>query len=342
MFRYLVVICLLMGLPTPLKADFAAPAKDIFVATQTCEAYVSKNKRTNPDNYRLSVTGSYDIAERTGTGDTAWYRVRVANAKPDLRWVANTCGNLESASTDTKKAQSFEVAALNQCDIANKGDSYVLAISWQPAFCTFHKDKPECSVSDTRAYQASHFTLHGLWPNQLAQCGTGYGYCGEVKTQPQQLCDYPSVGISQPVRNDLAVVMPSVAAGSCLERHEWYKHGVCQTRWDANAYFEIAIELTKQFNDSGLAAFMAANIGQAVSQEDFIAKVDAALGVNAHERLHLTCKNGKLLDIYIDLPGNLGATQKLGELIAQAPSNISGFSSNCNGQFSVQSLRGRQ
>jgi ribonuclease T2 len=341
-FENLIVIYLILtGLPASVEAGFTAPANGIFVAAQTCEAYVSKNKGTNPDHYRLSVNRRYDIMETTGTGNNTWFRIRVSDATPNARWVAKSCGSAAATSADTGE-QVSGTASSNRCDIADKGDSYVLAVSWQPAFCMSHTEKPECSVTDAQAYQASHFTLHGLWPNQAAQCGTHYGYCGEVKTQPQQFCDYPQVNLSQPVRNDLAVVMPSVAAGTCLERHEWFKHGTCQTQWHADAYFEIAIRLTKQLNDSGLAAFMAAHSGQPVSQTDFISRVDEFLGANAHERLHLTCKNGKLVDVFIDLSGKLEATQKLAELIAQAPSAAKGFSSNCNGQFGVQSgARGR-
>jgi ribonuclease T2 len=342
MIRYLFVpYFVVAGLLVPFDTGFATPANGTFVAAETCEAYVSKNKGTNPDHYQLSANGRYDILETTGSGDSVWFRVRVSDATPNARWVAKSCGTVASADGITGAAIP-EPAASSQCDIADKGVSYVLAISWQPAFCVSHANKPECAITDRPAYQASHFTLHGLWPNRALQCGTHYGYCGEVKTQPQQFCDYPPVNISPPVRNDLAAVMPSVAAGSCLERHEWHKHGSCQTLWNADAYFETAIRLTKQFNDSGLAAFMAANAGQAVSQTEFIAKVDALLGANTHERLHLTCKNGKLQDIYIDLPGKLGATQKLGELLAQTTPALAGFSSNCNGQFRVQALTGNQ
>jgi len=338
MYKGLIVSFLILtSLLLPLENGFAAPASGTFVASQSCEAYVSKNKRSNPDNYRLSVNSRYDILETTGSGDNTWLRVRVSDAAPNARWVAKSCGSAAGASENRGEAVS-ETEQPRLCNIADKGNSYVLAVSWQPAFCVSHGDKPECAITDRLSYQASHFTLHGLWPNRMAQCGIDYGYCGAVKTQVRQFCDYPQVELSGQVRNDLGVVMPSVAAGSCLERHEWHKHGTCQSQRNASAYFETAIAMTKQFNDSGIAAFMAANVGKPVSQAAFIATVDASLGADAHQRLHLTCKNGKLVDIFIDLPEKLAATQKLSELIAQATPAPSGFSSNCNGQFGVQSL----
>ncbi|MFA7241241.1 MAG: ribonuclease T [Sulfuricellaceae bacterium] len=335
--RYMVVLyCILISLLTPFNMGLAAPANGVFVATQACDAYASKNKRTNPDHFKITVGGRYDVFETSTRGDSIWFRLRATDARPSERWVEKACGTAELGVVAKVKQPTVS----SQCDIADKGDSYVLAVSWQPAFCVSHQDKPECTVRDAAAYQASNFTLHGLWPNQLALCGTRYGYCGAVKTQPGRFCDYPPVGISQPVRDDLGVVMPSVAAGSCLERHEWFKHGTCQSQLDSDGYFETAVGLTKQFNDSGLAAFMAANVGKSVDEAGFIAAVDTHLGAQAHERLHLTCRDGSLVDVYIDLPGSLSAMQKLGELIAQAKPTGNGYSSNCKGKFNVQALGG--
>lgn len=335
---------LLAALLLPFQAGWAATAAGTFTAAQACDAYVSKNKRTNPDQHHLSVGSRYPIFETSTHGDSIWFRVRASDAQPAERWVDQSCGSAELASggssssgSSSSNASAPQPAASGQCDITGKGDSYVFAVSWQPAFCSTHKDKPECSVKDPKAYQASNFTLHGLWPNR-AQCGTHYGYCGEVKDQPTQFCSYPPVNLSPEAQKDLAVVMPSVAAGSCLDRHEWYKHGTCQTQWNADGYFEMATNLTRQFNDSGVAAFMAANVGKTVRQDDFIATVDASLGADAHQRLHLTCKSGKLVDVFIDLPSSLGTAPKLADLIAQAAPSRGGFSSNCGSQFSVQAI----
>lgn len=333
--RYMVVFYyVFIGLLAPLDMALAAPASGVFVATQACDAYVSKNKRTNPDQFKLSVGGQYDVFETSTRGDSVWYRLRATDATPAERWVPKTCGKAELGALTAVK----QGGQSSQCEIADKGDSYVLAVSWQPAFCASHTGKPECSVKDAAVYQASHFTLHGLWPNQLALCGTNYGYCGAVKSQPARFCDYPAVNLSQAVRDDLGVVMPSVAAQSCLERHEWFKHGTCQSQWNSDGYFETAVGLTRQFNDSGVAAFMAANVGKSVDEAGFIAAVDTHLGAKAHERLHLTCKDGNLVDIYIDLPGRLSTAQKIGELIAAAKPTGNGYSSNCKGKFTVRAL----
>jgi ribonuclease T2 len=47
-------------------------------------------------------------------------------------------------------------------------------------------------------------------------CGIGYGFCGEVKKQQHDFCDYPELRLGTATRAALAQVMPSVVAGSCL------------------------------------------------------------------------------------------------------------------------------
>ena len=45
-------------------------------------------------------------------------------------------------------------------------DYYVLALSWQPAFCEGRPDKSECRTQTQNRFDANNFVLHGLWPNQ--------------------------------------------------------------------------------------------------------------------------------------------------------------------------------
>jgi ribonuclease T2 len=100
----------------------------------------------------------------------------------------------------------------------------------------------------------------------------------------------------------LAGVMPSAAHGSCLQRHEWYKHGSCQTQWDADGYFHIAMRLLKEFNEGGMATFMSNNIGKTVTSQSFFDAVDKAFGDGAHQRLQISCSGGNLIDVFINLP----------------------------------------
>jgi len=55
-------------------------------------------------------------------------------------------------------------------------DSYVLALSWQPAFCERKPNRPECRSQHERRYDANNFSLHGLWPQPR-----DYVYCNIPK-----------------------------------------------------------------------------------------------------------------------------------------------------------------
>lgn len=293
---------------------FAADTAGQFAAKQDCEAYVSFRKQTNPDDASVRVGESYRLLE-TNQRDGGWVRVVVNNAQPKERWVKADCGEGQAAL----------------CTTAGLADSYKLALSWHPAFCELQSQKKECRGVDDNAFQARNFTLHGLWPNKAA-CGIDYGFCGEVNKKPKVFCDYPELTMSEEVRAQLNGVMPSAAQGTCLQHHEWYKHGTCQTQWDVDEYYATAVRLTQQFNDSGVATWMQARLGKTVESDEFFAQVDQALGANAHKRLNLTCKRGNLVDVYINLPATIDEKSSLASLVNSANED---FRNDCGGRFRI-------
>jgi len=312
------------------SAIASTPVKGTLTATQTCDAYVSKNKRSNPDHTTLVVNKKYSIFESNKANNPDWFRIRIDNANPPERWVGKFCGDVKVQKDGTDNDNDHN----GSCHTPGLQDSYVLALSWQPAFCETHRSKPECKIDDKKSYQARNFTLHGLWPNK-SSCGTNYGFCGEVKDKPSDFCEYPALSLFTDTRRDLEAVMPSAAAGSCLQRHEWYKHGTCQSERSIDEYYEEAIDLLKQFNESGVAYYMAHNIGKTVTESAFINKVDCALGANAHKRIQIKCQAGKLVDVYINLPKTIISGQLIGDTMLQAQGE---FKSNCGGQFEVDPI----
>lgn len=312
----------------------STPVTGTITATQTCDAFVSKNKRTNPGDIRLEINQSYLVFEANKANNPTWYRIRVTDAKPTERWIAKHCGTINVQVGDGGGSDDGNGGEDNPCQTPGLEDSYVLALSWQPAFCETHRDKSECRIEDKESYQASNFTLHGLWPNKKS-CGTHYGFCGEVRNKPGDFCDYPMLPLFTETRHDLEQVMPSALAGSCLQRHEWFKHGTCQTGWSMDEYYEVAIDLTEQFNESGIAYFVSRNIGKSVTEADFKSKVDCAHGDGAHQRIELKCKSGNLVDVYINLPSDITQGVSLGELMGQGESS---FKSNCRGSFNVDPI----
>ena len=307
-------------------------AKGEFIASDACEAYVSSKKLTNPDQAKLEAGKSYPLLSTNQPTNPDWFQVRVDTANPTARWVKAECGSASLANAAS--AAKTGGAAGAACGLSGQADSYVFAVSWQPAFCESKPDKPECSITDPKVYQATHFTLHGLLANKNA-CGTNYGFCGEVKVKPAEFCAYPAVGLSPEVRSQLAVVMPSVGSGSCLERHEWHKHGTCQSG-TPDQYYALATRLVHEFNDSGVAKFMAGRIGQQVSLQEFRDTLDQSLGKGASQRAKLGCKDGLLVDIYMNLPAELKPDSSLKDLLAQsAPAPAD---NTCNSGFRVDPI----
>ncbi len=327
----LVAVWMGVGLNTSSMAGVSATGE--FTATKGCQAYQSIKRKTNPGEVRLEVGQSYPVIELNVSPGTTWYRIRIDNADPAERWTYFDCGTADVAVAEDSSGTG-ETAAKKQCHTAGLQDSYVFAVSWQPAFCEAHQDKPECSVSDPQTYQARNFTLHGLWPNKKA-CGTGYGLCGKYQAEQRPFCAYEPVEMKAETEEKLGKFMPSAAHGSCLQRHEWYKHGTCQTEWDADGYFAVAMRLLEQFNTSGVAAFMAENIGKRVTTSDFFKQVDNALGENASRRLQISCNRGMLVDVYIRLPAKLPEDGSLATLIQQAEP---AFNNKCGANFQVDAI----
>ncbi len=309
---------------------WAEPASGSFRADKSCPAYVSKNKKTNPDNSAVSSGHEYSVVGVNRGENYDWVQLRIDSAEPKVRWVSASCGRGEirvSASGGGER---------RSCNTPGEADSYVFAVSWQPAFCATHQGKPECSVHNPQSYQAGNFTLHGLWPNK-SSCGTNYGFCGEQKKVSGSFCNYPPLQLSARARSDLDIVMPSAKAGSCLQRHEWYKHGTCQTSWNESGYFEEAIDLVQHFNDAGMGPFMHAHVGGSVKVADFNAEVDEHFGEGAHKRMKLICSGGMLTDIYMNLPLELEGRSLRALLQAGAANDAS---SNCGDSFKVQPIGG--
>lgn len=205
------------------------------------------------------------------------------------------------------------------CDLhAGLADSNVLALSWQPGFCETHGfqvGKAECVHLSPKDWHFNHLVLHGLWPNQSA-CGINYAFC---ETQPRtNHCDYDPVILNTPADHELKQKMPSYAYGSCLERHEWNKHGTCQAL-SSSDYFSLASRLTDEANNTRLSEFLRDNQGEQVSLLQIEQVIKASFGQSGLAKVHLACKGKILVDIAIHLPAQLPFDATLQQLIDEAP-----------------------
>jgi len=261
------------------------------------------------------------------------YRLVVAGAQPELRWVDGRCVKALAVQQENNSGQRA-----NGCTaLPDQADSNVLALSWQSAFCESKRDKAECQVRDPSSFQANNFTLHGLWPNR-DNCNrkTGYyGYCGTLKMKPKQFCDYPKLALSDKIRAQLNINMPSAAHGTCLQRHEWYKHGTCQTQMNVNQYYNFAISLQNEVNHSAVIKLMRTHIGKRIVTADFFNAFDSAFGEGAHQKLQLKCRGGNLVDVYINLPKDLDPKPGLKGLLNRAANH---FKNGCGARFTVDAI----
>lgn len=214
---------------------------------------------------------------------------------------------------------SASILSNDYCDMqANMSDSYILALSSQSGFCQtygYEAGKPECRNLPSNSYSAKHLTLHGLWPNQNA-CGQSYGFCGVE--QKGDHCAYIPLNLAPQVSEDLKKIMPSYNYGSCLERHEWNKHGSCQNL-SADNYFSLAMRLATAVDNSIFGEYLTLHQGQKVPLVNLQESIITSFGQKNLGKIRLICKNGILVDIYIQLPALIPFNASLETLIDEAP-----------------------
>ncbi|MDP3315894.1 MAG: ribonuclease T2 [Devosia sp.] len=160
---------------------------------------------------------------------------------------------------------------------------FILAVSWQPAFCESAPGKPECRSQSRDRFDASHFTLHGLWPEDQ--------YCDvsardEATDRDGRWSALPAPDLSAALRRDLETAMPGTL--SQLDRHEWIKHGTCFPG-DAEAYFAASLALLDQLNASPVRELFAANIGKRLTQRQIRAAFDTGFGAGTGDSVRIAC-----------------------------------------------------
>lgn len=208
---------------------------------------------------------------------------------------------------------------------AMAAEFFVLAVSWQPAFCETRPEKPECASQTEDRYDASHFALHGLWPQPRENV-----YCG-VPGELRRLDEagrwqaLPAPEVSPPTRAALDRMMPGTR--SSLDRHEWIKHGTCYGT-DPETYFADSVRLLAELNASAVRDLFAASIGKALAARDIRAAFDRAFGDAAGSRVHVACRRAGarrlIVELTISIAGPIAADRGLGALLQEAPVNFEG------------------
>lgn len=297
-----------------------------FTAKESCPAYQSFRKQTNPDNTQLIVGKQYQVKAINKT-NYDWVQILIPNASPASRWVNKTCGQTQLTQDDNNSPQGkTPLSSSKSCNTANEFDSYVLALTWQPGFCehvNYKGNKPECSALNDGKLKITNLTLHGLWPNK-ASCGTTYGYCDRNA----------KLDLSSATIKKIAPWMPNFYYQETFGRYEWKKHGTCQPL-NANDYFLTATDLVKKVDDSAIGEFIKANIGRNVSVSHFKKTLIASFGEKAVDRISLSCSQGRYLN---EIRLNMGKSLNLNNIQSLLESGPKGraFYGNCHKKIHIE------
>lgn len=207
--------------------------------------------------------------------------------------------------------------------VAQERTQYVLAINWQPAFCETRPDRPECESQTGERFDATHFTLHGLWPQPRSRDYCGVDAQTVMRDEAGDWDQLPAVALSAGLQQRLDEAMPGTQSG--LDRHEWVTHGTCYGT-DAEAYFTDSLDMLDAINASGVRALFDAARGKMLSQDAVRAAFDDAFGAGAGDRVRLACDDDgrrRLIgELTIGLTGDIDGTDSFADRILDArPTN---------------------
>jgi ribonuclease T2 len=293
-----------------------------FVAAKSCPALQSIKKGTNPGDVSVAA-GTHYAVKGKNRDQASHYWITVPGANPPERWVAADCGAVDGAVVVAAPAPA-NTKSKPPSPQTQGGPFYVLALSWEPAFCEGLPNKAECKSQTADRADAKQFSLHGLWPQPRRNVFCGVAQKDVDADDQHRWEDLPKPDLSAATKAALDAVMPGTA--SILERHEWIKHGTCYPVKSADRYFADAVKLTQGVNASAVGAFMAANVGKDMNSADLLAKFDEAFFVGAGSRVRVSCKpdgNRQLItEITIGLKGDIPAGTSLADLMkASAPTD---------------------
>ncbi len=233
-------------------------------------------------------------------------------------------------------------AAARAQNVAGQFDSYTFTMSWEPTFCEGKPNAQECASQRPDRFDATNLALHGLWPDKDGDSSHTYGYCG-VAPGDQSLDRAPTwCQLREPAYSDathaaLAVVMPGI--NSCLDHHEWAKHGSCSGMNDDD-YFSLAASLVQQVAATAFGKYLTAHAGATVQSAAVIAAFEQGFGAGSGSKVSLNCTNlhgvAALLEVRLHLPNPLSAGADLPSIVLST-----GDRGNCPSSFLLDPIPSR-
>jgi len=300
-----IVLAFGTGIPAAAMADLGN-----FNVIKTCPATKSLRPKDNPGRVSVKSGETYTAINLNKSGG-AYVLLQIPDSKPAQRWVKLSCGNLVDGPVNGGENQN---PTGGDSSASSKSGKFLLAASWQPAFCesVSGEGKKECVTETNERFDATHFTLHGLWPQPR-----GNHYCmvsaNDKRNDESHNWDkLPEPTLSPQARAELDKIMPGTQSN--LQRHEWIKHGTCFGT-GPEAYFLTSASLMDQINNSELQRLVATNVGKEVDAAYLQAAFEQTFGAGSANALSIECSKdgGRTLisGISINLQGVLNREIKL-------------------------------
>lgn len=289
-----------------------ATCENMATATKSCEATNNLKATKNSGNVHTEPNYQYRVLD---SKPQSLY-VQIPNVNPNGRWVSRSCFNVGTSLPNIHTPTQSKIQNSNTVN-TKAPKQMILALSWHNGFCETHRGKSECkrSLFGNKEYG---FVLHGLWPQpkNLAYCEVDKKIVGMDKNK--QWSKMPNIGLDADTRKILANIMP--ATQSSLQNHEWYKHGTCSAM-NSSGYFTKASNLTNEFNNSKLAKYINANIGNSIAIGEVKNLANSSFGAGSGEKIDMVCNNGLLVEMRLSLG--------VGQDLKSAINNGQNISSSC-------------
>jgi ribonuclease T2 len=308
-YRILFLASLTLAALSANEAHAEVPLKGFLIAREACPALRSIRNQTNPGAVQTVPSRSYRVVAKNRPG-ASHYLIEIEGAEPSRRWVAVSCGEHVVAVDG-----SGEVP--NRDSSSGERSAYVLAVSWQAAFCEGKPEKAECKTQGPDRFDARHFALHGLWPQPRSNIYCDVSSDLKIADKNGDWDRLPAPNLSVATRQKLVQMMPGTQSN--LDRHEWIKHGTCFVD-PAEDYFARSIALIEQLNRSKVQELFASSIGSELMGSAVRAAFDESFGEGAGDRVRIACKRdgsrNLIVELTIGLVGEIGDEPSLPELIA--------------------------
>ncbi|MEM9770365.1 MAG: ribonuclease T, partial [Cyanobacteria bacterium P01_D01_bin.73] len=283
-----------------------------FTADTSCPALSSIRRQANPGNITIRPGTTYPLLGKNKR-DATHYQIRIEDASPSSRWVGVACGRISEGISNSDRPLTD--SDRNNPSQNSPGQNYVLAASWQPSFCETRLNKPECRSQTGDRFDATSFSIHGLWPRPV--------YCNvprniEQLDKDKRWSRLPELDLSPALRQELAIKMPGYQ--SYLHRHEWYKHGTCYSE-TPEEYYQETILLIDQLNASKVRTLLVRNLEKDITSQQVNQAFQDSFG--AAGKVRISCKKvnqENLIDeLKINLRGDINPRSNIADLLAAAP-----------------------